>query len=122
SARLCHHTLWRPGARKVLDQQCRTRPGRYRDDIGCDTGERSVADAARVTEEVMVQPLKLGGAQNSGATARVKRVNRLPVIVVIVLLVAFLGIIFFGLASRGLYFGGDSGPDTSTGNPASTYA
>ncbi|TCV69321.1 type IV secretion system protein VirB10 [Neorhizobium sp. S3-V5DH] len=43
--------------------------------------------------------------------------NRVPVIVVIVLFVAFLG-----LASRGLYFAGDSGPDTSSGNPASTYA
>lgn len=70
----------------------------------------------------MVQSLKLGGAANSQATSGIKRVNRLPVIVVIVLLVAFLGIIFFGLASRGLYFGRDSGPDTSSGNPASTYA
>lgn len=70
----------------------------------------------------MVQSLKLGGAANSQATSGIKRVNRLPVIVVIVLLVAFLGIIFFGLASRGLYFGKDNGPDTSSGNPASTYA
>ncbi|TCA32915.1 conjugal transfer protein TrbI [Rhizobium leguminosarum bv. viciae] len=70
----------------------------------------------------MVQSLKLGGAANSQATSGIKRVNRLPVIVVIVLLVAFLGIIFYGLASRGLYFGKDSGPDTSAGNPASTYA
>ncbi|MFK4259231.1 IncP-type conjugal transfer protein TrbI [Agrobacterium tumefaciens] len=70
----------------------------------------------------MVQSLKLGGAQNSQATSGIKRVNRLPVIVVITLLVAFLGIIFYGLASRGLYFGKDSGPDTSSGNPASTYA
>ncbi len=38
------------------------------------------------------------------------------------LLVVFLGIIFYGLASRGLYFGRDGGPDTSSGNPASTYA
>jgi len=70
----------------------------------------------------MVQSLKLGGAQNSQATSGIKRVNRVPVIVVIVLLVAFLGIIFYGLASRGLYFGKDSGPDISSGNPASTYA
>ncbi|MDR6101744.1 type IV secretory pathway VirB10-like protein [Agrobacterium larrymoorei] len=70
----------------------------------------------------MVQSLKLGGAQNSQVTSGIKRVNRLPVILVIVLLVAFLGIIFYGLASRGLYFGRDSGPDTSSGNPASTYA
>jgi type IV secretion system protein VirB10 len=70
----------------------------------------------------MVQSLKLGGAQNSQAASGIKRVNRVPVILVIVLLIAFLGIIFFGLASRGLYFGNDSGPDTSSGNPASTYA
>ncbi|MDQ0458405.1 IncP-type conjugal transfer protein TrbI [Rhizobium paknamense] len=70
----------------------------------------------------MVQSLKLGGAQNSQAASGIKRVNRLPVILVIVLLVAFLGIIFFGLASRGLYFGKNSGPDSSSGNPASTYA
>ncbi|AYM60991.1 IncP-type conjugal transfer protein TrbI [Agrobacterium fabrum] len=70
----------------------------------------------------MVQSLKLGGAANSQANSGIKRVNRLPVIVVIALLVIFLGIIFFGLASRGLYFGKDNGPDTSSGNPASTYA
>ncbi len=70
----------------------------------------------------MVQSLKLGGAQTSQAASGIKRVNRVPVIFVIVLLIAFLGIIFFGLASRGLYFGNDSGPDTSSGNPASTYA
>ncbi|WP_080867756.1 IncP-type conjugal transfer protein TrbI [Agrobacterium tumefaciens] len=69
----------------------------------------------------MVQSLKLGGSANSQATSGIKRVNRLPVIVVIVLLIAFLGVIFYGLASRGLYFGKD-GPDTSSGNPASTYA
>lgn len=69
-----------------------------------------------------MQSLNLGGAANSQAISSIKRVNRLPVIVVIVLLVAFLGIIFFGLASRGLYFGTDSGPDASSGNPASTYA
>ncbi|MGO8253568.1 IncP-type conjugal transfer protein TrbI [Rhizobium ruizarguesonis] len=70
----------------------------------------------------MVQSLKLGGSANSLATSGIKRVNRAPVIVVIVLLVAFLGIIFYGLASRGLYFGKDSGLGTSSGNPASTYA
>ena len=70
----------------------------------------------------MVQSLKLGGAANGQAPSGIKRVNRVPVIVVIVLFVAFLGIIFIGLASRGLYFGKNSGPDTSSGSPASTYA
>lgn len=69
----------------------------------------------------MVQSLKLGGAATQTISG-IRRVNRVPIIVVIVLLVVFLGIIFFGLASRGLYFGKDNGPDTSSGNPASTYA
>ncbi|MGN7713754.1 IncP-type conjugal transfer protein TrbI [Agrobacterium radiobacter] len=70
----------------------------------------------------MVQSLKLGGAQNSQAASGIRRINRLPIVVVIVLAVAFLGIIFYGLASRGLYFGKDTSPDTSSGDPASTFA
>ncbi|NSX89038.1 IncP-type conjugal transfer protein TrbI [Agrobacterium tumefaciens] len=70
----------------------------------------------------MVQSLNLGGAQNSQAASGIRRINRLPIVVVIVLAVAFLGIIFYGLASRGLYFGRDKGPETSSGDPASTFA
>lgn len=70
----------------------------------------------------MVQSLKLGGAANAEAESGIKRINRLPIIVVIMLVTAFLGVIFYGLTSRGLYFGKDSGPETSSGNPASTFA
>ncbi|MBO0134229.1 IncP-type conjugal transfer protein TrbI [Agrobacterium burrii] len=70
----------------------------------------------------MVQSLKLGGAQSRQSQSGMRRINRLPIIVIIVLVIAFLGVIFYGLATRGLYFGKDSGPDTSSGNPASTYA
>ncbi|KAB2790310.1 IncP-type conjugal transfer protein TrbI [Brucella anthropi] len=70
----------------------------------------------------MVQSLQLGGATNAEAESGIKRINRLPIIVVIVLVIAFLGVIFYGLSSRGLYFGKDSGPETSSGNPASTFA
>ncbi|MCJ2877383.1 IncP-type conjugal transfer protein TrbI [Rhizobium pusense] len=70
----------------------------------------------------MVQSLQLGGAANAEAESGIKRINRLPIIVVIVLVIAFLGVIFYGLSSRGLYFGKDSGPETSSGNPASTFA
>lgn len=70
----------------------------------------------------MVQSLKLGGTQDSQAASGIRRINRLPIVVVIVLAVAFLGIIFYGLASRGLYFGKDTGLDTSSGDPASTFA
>lgn len=69
----------------------------------------------------MVQSLKLGGTANYETGSGMRRINRLPIIVVIVLVVAFLGVIFYGLASRGLYFR-DTGPDTSSGDPASTFA
>jgi type IV secretion system protein VirB10 len=70
----------------------------------------------------MVQSLNLGGAPNSQAPSTIRRINRLPIAVIIVLALAFLGVIFYGLASRGLYFGTDTGPETSSGNPASTFA
>lgn len=70
----------------------------------------------------MVQSLKLGGAQNSQAPSTIRRINRLPIVVIIVLALAFLGVIFYGVASRGLYFSKDNGPETSSGNPASTFA
>ncbi|MQB12361.1 conjugal transfer protein TrbI [Agrobacterium sp. ICMP 6402] len=70
----------------------------------------------------MVQSLNLGGAPNSQGPSTIRRINRLPIAVIIVLALAFLGVIFYGLASRGLYFGKDTGPETSSGNPASTYA
>lgn len=68
----------------------------------------------------MVQSLQLGGVPN-GTRPQMRRVNRLPIIVAIVLVVLFLGVIFYGLSSRGLYFrhqpddGGQGGP------PASSY-
>lgn len=70
----------------------------------------------------MVQSLKLGGAPNESGNAGIRRVNRLPIIIVIVLVIAFLGVIFYGLTTRGLLVRQDTGPDQSSGNPASTFA
>ncbi|BBD41509.1 conjugal transfer protein TrbI (plasmid) [Aminobacter sp. Y103A] len=70
----------------------------------------------------MVQSLQLGGGANDEAESGIKRINRLPIIAVIVLVIAFLAVIFYGLTSRGLYFGKDTGPETSAGDPASTFA
>ncbi|MGV1768160.1 IncP-type conjugal transfer protein TrbI [Rhizobium rhizogenes] len=70
----------------------------------------------------MAQSLKLGGVPEDAGNPGVRRVNRLPIIVVIVLVIAFLAVIFYGLASRGLYFRGDNRLDQISGNPASTYA
>ena len=56
----------------------------------------------------MVQSLKLGGAP-AGAEPKIRRVNRLPIIIAIGLVIAFLAVIMYGLSSRGLYFRGDPG-------------
>ncbi|HXV30401.1 MAG TPA: conjugal transfer protein TrbI, partial [Sinorhizobium sp.] len=62
----------------------------------------------------MVQSLQLGGGANAEAESGIKRINRVPIIVVVVLVIAFLGVIFYGLTSRGLYFGKDTRPDASS--------
>ncbi|MCA1869453.1 IncP-type conjugal transfer protein TrbI [Agrobacterium genomosp. 3] len=70
----------------------------------------------------MVQSLKLGGATNEEAQSSMRRINRLPIIIVIVLLVAFLGVIFYGLTSRGLFSNKGAGLEINPGTPASTFA
>ncbi|APO69861.1 conjugal transfer protein TrbI 1 (plasmid) [Rhizobium gallicum] len=70
----------------------------------------------------MMQSLKLGGATNEEAQSGMRRINRLPIIIVIVLVITFLGVIFYGLTSRGLFFNKDAGVETNTGTPASTFA
>ncbi|NSY99564.1 IncP-type conjugal transfer protein TrbI [Agrobacterium tumefaciens] len=70
----------------------------------------------------MVHSLKLGGATNEEAQPGMRRINRLPIIIVIVLVIVFLGVIFYGLTSRGLFFDKDTGLETNTGTPASTFA
>lgn len=68
-----------------------------------------------------MQSLKLGGPSNDEAH-NIRRINRLPVILVIVLMVAFLAVIFYGLTSRGLYRRDTSGLSATSGAPASSYA
>lgn len=70
----------------------------------------------------MAQSLKLGGVPENGGNSAVRRINRLPIMVVIGLVVAFLAVIFYGLTSRGLYFRGEPGLGQTSGHPASTYA
>lgn len=68
----------------------------------------------------MVQSLQLGG-HPTNQQPNIRRINRLPVIVAIVLVLLFLGIIFYGLSSRGLYFRSEPDIDGPGGNPASTF-
>ncbi|NKQ85644.1 IncP-type conjugal transfer protein TrbI [Rhizobium ruizarguesonis] len=68
----------------------------------------------------MVQSLQLGGASNKDSSN--KRLNRVPIIVAIALTVLFLGVISYGLSSRGFYFQGPDGIGQASNAPASTYA
>lgn len=70
----------------------------------------------------MVQSLQLGGAPNKDTGSGIRRLNRLPIMVVIGVVILFLAVIIYGLSSRGLYFGNRSGIDQTSGDPASTYA
>ncbi|MDI2077578.1 MULTISPECIES: IncP-type conjugal transfer protein TrbI [Bradyrhizobium] len=70
----------------------------------------------------MVQSLKLGGSPEAEEARGIRRLNRLPIIVTIVLVIVFFAVIFYGLTSRGLYFRRPAGVDTASSNPASTYA
>lgn len=73
----------------------------------------------------MVQTLSLGGDQqgSSGGQRNIRRLNRLPVIVGIIIAALSLAVIFYGLSTRGLYFRGDPGIEPASGTgPASPYA
>ncbi|MBB3933737.1 type IV secretion system protein VirB10 [Kaistia hirudinis] len=69
----------------------------------------------------MVQSLKLGGTPNDDNPG-IRRINRLPIAIVIVLVIAFLAVIFYGLTSRGLYTRSNTGLGQTSGAPAATYA
>jgi type IV secretion system protein VirB10 len=68
----------------------------------------------------MSESLKLGGSDES-ARPRIRRLNRLPIVVAIVLVVAFFAVIIYGLTSRGLKFGGEPS-ESSTIRPATSDA
>ena len=64
----------------------------------------------------MTESLKLGGIDERDSP-RIRRLNRVPIIVAIVLVVALLAVIIYGLTSRGMQFGGQ-GDGQSTMRPA----
>ncbi len=67
-----------------------------------------------------METLKLGGIDEQEGRS-IRRLNRVPIIAAIVLVIAFCAVIIYGLTSRGLQFGGDNvGP--STMRPATTDA
>lgn len=67
----------------------------------------------------MSDALKLGGEEESGP--RIRRLNRVPIVVALVLVIAFFGVIIYGLSSRGFRFGGDELTTTPGSAPASRF-
>lgn len=67
----------------------------------------------------MTGSLKLGGADPT-AGPKIRRLNRLPIMIAIALVVIFLAVIFYGLTSRGLRDRADAGSAGS--QSASSYA
>lgn len=70
---------------------------------------------------MMAESLKLGIA-DANTTSRIRRLNRLPLIIAITLVVLFLGVIFYGLSTRGFRFGSNDDGITPGSRPASTHA
>ena len=68
----------------------------------------------------MTQTLELGGSK--GSREGVRRLNRLPVIVAIALVVLFVGVIVYGLTQRGLYSSNEQDESGGGARPATTYA
>lgn len=68
----------------------------------------------------MTETLKLGIESDTGP--KIRRLNRLPILVAIVLVVALFGVIIYGLSSRGLRFGAANELNTTPGSrPASRF-
>jgi type IV secretory pathway VirB10-like protein len=64
--------------------------------------------------------LALGGDPKNGP--RIRRLNRLPLLGAIALVLVFLALIVYGLSSRGLTFGGDRDRSMGNGQPAASDA
>jgi len=69
----------------------------------------------------MTQSLKLGG-ETTASAPKIRRLNRLPIIGALALVVIFLAVIFYGLTSRGLRFRDNGDAGSAGSQPASTYA
>lgn len=69
----------------------------------------------------MVQSLQLGTPKQSGNQAGMRRINRLPVIITMVVFVLFLGVVVAGLSWRGMKFDPDGEIDSASNSPATSF-
>lgn len=69
----------------------------------------------------MVQSLQLGTTGNTDDQQSMRRLNRLPIIISIVIIVLFFGVVIIGLSWRGLSFNRGNKFDSSSNSPATTF-
>lgn len=69
----------------------------------------------------MVQSLQLGGSGNSTDQQGMRRLNRLPIVVAIAIVVLFLGVVVIGLSWRGLPFNRGNDLDSPSSTPATNF-
>ena len=70
----------------------------------------------------MVQSLQLGATSNAVDQQGMRRLNRLPIVIAIVITVLFLGVVVVGLSWRGTTFNGGNDFDTTSNTPATNFA
>lgn len=69
----------------------------------------------------MVQSLQLGTSGNADEQNSMRRLNRLPIVVAIVIVLFFFGIVVVGLSWRGLSFNRANGPERASNSPATNF-
>jgi type IV secretion system protein VirB10 len=69
----------------------------------------------------MVQSLQLGASGTTDGQHGMRRLNRLPIIVAIVIVVLFIGVVVIGISWRGLTFNRDNGLDSASNTPATNF-
>lgn len=69
----------------------------------------------------MVQSLQLGTTGNADDQQKMRRLNRLPLIVAIIIIMLFFGVVVVGLSWRGLSFNRGNDIKSASNSPATTF-
>ncbi|MGK9263914.1 IncP-type conjugal transfer protein TrbI [Sinorhizobium meliloti] len=69
----------------------------------------------------MVQSLHLGASAHADDENSMRRINRLPIIIAIVLVALFVGVVVIGLSWRGLPFARNGDIDSASNTPATNF-
>ncbi|MBB4581543.1 type IV secretion system protein VirB10 [Rhizobium aethiopicum] len=69
----------------------------------------------------MVQSLQLGAASQADDQHGMRRLNRLPIIIAIIVIALFVGVVVIGLSWRGLGFNRSNDIDSASNTPATNF-